>query len=184
MSHHESPIRQQWVQNTDYYTQITEDVCRPIESKPNLKWLAAFGLSFLVLCLLIGTVTWTIWEGIGAWGLNKTVGWAFDITNFVFWVGIGHAGTLISAVLLLFRQAWRNSINRATEAMTIFCGDVCRIVPYYSHGASLVRSMDVSYAEYPWFSLGQLQLASSLGCICDFNLFQCLISLLVSRDDA
>jgi molybdopterin-containing oxidoreductase family membrane subunit len=62
----------------------------------------------------------TLWEGIGMWGLNKTVGWAWDITNFVWWVGIGHAGTLISAVLLLFRQKWRTSINRAAEAMTIF----------------------------------------------------------------
>ena len=62
----------------------------------------------------------TVWYGIGEWGLNKTVNWAWDITNFVWWVGIGHAGTLISAVLLLFRQKWRSSINRAAEAMTIF----------------------------------------------------------------
>jgi Ni/Fe-hydrogenase subunit HybB-like protein len=61
-----------------------------------------------------------LWHGIGLWGLNKTVGWAWDITNFVWWVGIGHAGTLISAILLLFRQRWRMSINRAAEAMTIF----------------------------------------------------------------
>ena len=61
-----------------------------------------------------------LWHGVGMWGLNKTVGWAWDITNFVWWVGIGHAGTLISAILLLFRQRWRMSINRAAEAMTIF----------------------------------------------------------------
>jgi hypothetical protein len=58
--------------------------------------------------------------GVGVWGLNNPVGWAFDITNFVFWVGIGHAGTLISAILFLFRQKWRTSINRFAEAMTIF----------------------------------------------------------------
>jgi Ni/Fe-hydrogenase subunit HybB-like protein len=63
---------------------------------------------------------YTISTGIGTWGLNKTVGWAWDITNFVWWVGIGHAGTLISAVLLLFRQRWRMAINRSAEAMTIF----------------------------------------------------------------
>ena len=63
---------------------------------------------------------WLFWEGIGVWGLNVPVGWAWDITNFVFWVGIGHAGTLISAILLLFRQKWRTSINRAAEAMTLF----------------------------------------------------------------
>ena len=65
-------------------------------------------------------VSWLFWEGIGIWGLNVPVGWAWDITNFVFWVGIGHAGTLISAILFLFRQKWRTSINRAAEAMTIF----------------------------------------------------------------
>jgi molybdopterin-containing oxidoreductase family membrane subunit len=66
------------------------------------------------------SVGWLVWEGIGVWGLNQPVGWAFDITNFVFWIGIGHAGTLISAILFLFRQKWRTSINRAAEAMTIF----------------------------------------------------------------
>ncbi len=152
MSHHESPIRQQWVQNTDYYTQITEDVCRPIEAKPNLKWLAAFGLSFLVLCLFVGAVAWTIWEGIGAWGLNKTVGWAFDITNFVFWVGIGHAGTLISAVLLLFRQAWRNSINRATEAMTIFAVICAGMFPIIHMGR-------------PWLGLWFLPMPNTRGSL-------------------
>ncbi len=120
MSHHESPIRQKWVTNTETYTQITEDITRPIESKPNILWLIVTGFSGLVMLMGFGMIGWTIWKGIGVWGLNKTVGWAFDITNFVFWVGIGHAGTLISAVLMLFRQKWRNSINRSSEAMTIF----------------------------------------------------------------
>jgi molybdopterin-containing oxidoreductase family membrane subunit len=70
--------------------------------------------------LYVVAVSWTIFKGIGVWGLQKTVNWAWDITNFVWWVGIGHAGTLISAVLLLFRQKWRTGINRAAEAMTIF----------------------------------------------------------------
>ena len=65
-------------------------------------------------------MAYTIGTGIGVWGLNKTVNWAWDITNFVWWIGIGHAGTLISAVLLLFRQKWRMAINRSAEAMTIF----------------------------------------------------------------
>ena len=74
-----------------------------------------------LLALAFGVaVGYQIATGIGTWGLNRTVGWGFDITNFVFWVGIGHAGTLISAVLLLFRQKWRTSINRSAEAMTIF----------------------------------------------------------------
>jgi molybdopterin-containing oxidoreductase family membrane subunit len=83
-------------------------------------WFLAFLTAVSVLGLGSIAILATLWEGIGMWGLNKTVGWAWDITNFVWWVGIGHAGTLISAVLLLFRQKWRTSINRAAEAMTIF----------------------------------------------------------------
>lgn len=120
MSHAASPIRQKWVTNTDTYAQITNDIARPIEAKINLLWLGATAFSAVVMVIGFGLIGLTFWSGIGEWGLNMTVGWAFDITNFVFWVGIGHAGTLISAVLLLFRQPWRNSINRASEAMTIF----------------------------------------------------------------
>jgi molybdopterin-containing oxidoreductase family membrane subunit len=83
-------------------------------------WWLFFIPSLALLGLLGVAVSWLFWEGIGIWGLNVPVGWAWDITNFVFWVGIGHAGTLISAILFLFRQTWRTSINRAAEAMTIF----------------------------------------------------------------
>ena len=77
-----------------------------------LIWLA-------VSAVLILVTRGQIMTGIGVWGLNRTVGWALDITNFVFWVGIGHAGTLISAILFLFRQKWRTAVNRSAEAMTI-----------------------------------------------------------------
>ncbi len=99
---------------------VTEDVCRQVEGAPSKSWMLGFSIS--VGALLVGgyAVFTLLWDGIGVWGLNKTVGWAWDITNFVWWVGIGHAGTLISAILLLFRQRWRMSINRAAEAMTIF----------------------------------------------------------------
>jgi len=113
-------LQEKWVRDTDTYGQITDDICRPIEAAPNMLWLGVTGLSAAIMTLGFLLIGWTFWEGIGVWGLNTQVGWAFDITNFVFWVGIGHAGTLISAVLLLFRQKWRNSINRASEAMTIF----------------------------------------------------------------
>ena len=99
---------------------VTEDICRQVEAKPSKLWLMAFGISAVTLLIGLIAVVTTLWNGIGMWGLNKTVGWAWDITNFVWWVGIGHAGTLISAVLLLFRQKWRMAINRASEAMTIF----------------------------------------------------------------
>ncbi len=101
-------------------TDVTRDVCLPLERRPTFYWWAAFvpALAALGLGLVAGAYELSV--GIGTWGLNRTVGWAFDITNFVFWVGIGHAGTLISAVLLLLRQKWRTSINRSAEAMTIF----------------------------------------------------------------
>jgi Ni/Fe-hydrogenase subunit HybB-like protein len=99
---------------------ITEAVARPLESRTPRGWWLAFGVSLALLSLLGISVAWLFWEGIGVWGLNNPVGWAFDITNFVFWVGIGHAGTLISAILFLFRQKWRTSINRSAEAMTLF----------------------------------------------------------------
>jgi len=99
---------------------ITTAVATPAEQATPLAWWFFFIPSLGMLGLLGLAVGWLVWEGIGVWGLNQPVGWAFDITNFVFWIGIGHAGTLISAVLFLFRQKWRTSINRAAEAMTIF----------------------------------------------------------------
>jgi molybdopterin-containing oxidoreductase family membrane subunit len=86
------------------------------------------------------------------WGLNKTVGWAWDITNFVWWVGIGHAGTLISAVLLLFRQRWRMAINRSAEAMTIFSVIQAGLFPII-HGSSMVSVLGTSNSKSIWFSL-------------------------------
>ncbi len=120
-SHNESIIREPLITGNDItYAKITNDILVPVENKPNKAWWIGFTLAALGALLWVFSVSYTFWTGIGAWGLNKTVGWAWDITDFVWWVGIGHAGTLISAVLLLFRQNWRNSINRSAEAMTIF----------------------------------------------------------------
>src|SRR5476651_742368 len=120
-SHNESIIREPLITGKDItYAKITNDVLFPVENRPNKAWWIGFTVASLGACLWVFAVSWTFWYGIGSWGLNKTVGWAWDITGFVWWVGIGHAGTLISAVLLLFRQNWRNSINRSAEAMTIF----------------------------------------------------------------
>jgi len=86
---------------------------------PRIWWLG-FGLSFLGLGVFVVAVSWLLYRGVGIWGINRPVMWGFAITNFVWWIGIGHAGTLISAFLLLMRQQWRTSINRFAEAMTIF----------------------------------------------------------------
>jgi Ni/Fe-hydrogenase subunit HybB-like protein len=99
---------------------ITEAVVKPIEGPPPRGWYIFFAFSLALLLLLVASVGWLVWKGTGVWGLNNPVGWGWAIVNFVFWVGIGHAGTLISAVLFLFRQKWRTSINRFSEAMTIF----------------------------------------------------------------
>jgi molybdopterin-containing oxidoreductase family membrane subunit len=118
--HYESPIREPLILDDKSLHDITQDVARPIEGTANKWWWALFLVSLLAFLWGAGCMVYTIGTGIGVWGLNKTVGWAWDITNFVWWVGIGHAGTLSSAVLLLFRQKWRLSINRSAEAMTIF----------------------------------------------------------------
>lgn len=115
-----SPVRKPLITGGKTVHDVTEDICKQVEGKPTRGWIMAFTAAVLTLGVGFLAVAATLWEGIGMWGLNKTVGWAWDITNFVWWVGIGHAGTLISAVLLLFRQKWRMAINRAAEAMTIF----------------------------------------------------------------
>jgi Ni/Fe-hydrogenase subunit HybB-like protein len=99
---------------------VTREVLSALDARPTAIWWV--GMAISVSALLLGTIaiTYEIATGIGTWGLNRTVGWAFDITNFVFWIGIGHAGTLISAILFLLRQRWRTSVNRAAEAMTLF----------------------------------------------------------------
>ena len=102
------------------FKSLTDAVAAPLERKTPLGWWLLFLPSVSMLGLLGVAVAWLFWEGIGIWGLNNPVGWGWAIVNFVFWVGIGHAGTLISAILFLFRQTWRTSINRSAEAMTIF----------------------------------------------------------------
>lgn len=109
---------------------VTERVCTIAESpKPPLAWYVAISISGSATLMLFGLIGYLLTTGIGVWGNNAPVFWAWDIVNFVFWVGIGHAGTLISAILFLFRQNWRTSINRAAEAMTIFAVVCAGIFP-------------------------------------------------------
>jgi molybdopterin-containing oxidoreductase family membrane subunit len=132
-----SPVREPLITGNKTYEDVTRDISKPIEGKPGKYWY--LGLSIAVSALLVGLLATfiTIWYGIGTWGLNKTVGWGFSITTFVWWIGIGHAGTFISAILLLFRQRWRTSINRAAEAMTIFAVMCAAIFPLIHMGRIL-----------------------------------------------
>ena len=114
--------------------QVTRDICAAMEARPSALWWVGFLAALCLLGVGVTAVTYEITHGIGVWGLNRTVGWAFDITDFVFWIGIGHAGTLISAILFLFRQRWRTSVNRAAEAMTIFAVMCAGIFPIIHMG--------------------------------------------------
>jgi len=132
-------LRPPLIEGNKSIAQVTHDVCAPMEARPTPLWWAALLASFSLLVLGAAAIGYQITVGVGTWGLNRTVGWAFDITNFVFWIGIGHAGTLISAILFLFRQRWRTSVNRAAEAMTIFAVMCAGIFP-------------VIHTGRPWFA--------------------------------
>jgi Ni/Fe-hydrogenase subunit HybB-like protein len=138
-------LRPDWVEGSPSLRQISDDIARPLEGLPGLGWFICVACSLTALAIGAGCVTYQIATGIGTWGLNKSVGWAFDITNFVFWIGIGHAGTLISAILLLFRQKWRMSINRSAEAMTIFAVQCAALFPLIHMGRPWVAFWVLPY---------------------------------------
>ena len=117
---YESELREPLVSGDKNYHQVTVDIIGPVEAKPTRGWYVGLTIALILLAFGVYSVYREVVYGIGEWNLNRTVGWGWDITNFVWWIGIGHAGTLISAILLLFRQGWRTGVNRAAEAMTIF----------------------------------------------------------------
>lgn len=122
------------VDSRSSFAEIDNTVLAPTERKPSKKWLTAFLLANIALVIGAVCVGYTLYYGIGMWGNNNPVGWGFDIINFVFWIGIGHAGTLISAILFLFRQKWRTAIARFAEAMTIFAVMTAGIFPVLHTG--------------------------------------------------
>src|SRR5580692_9168108 len=138
---YESFVREPLVDGNKDYHQISEDIISPIERKPGRMWYVGFFFSVMLLGFGIFSVSWSVYWGLGTWGVNRTVGWGWDITNFVWWIGIGHAGTLISAILLLLRQRWRTGVNRAAEAMTIFAVMCAGIFP----------ALHVGRAWYDWW---------------------------------
>jgi len=100
---------------------ITDKIVSIVLRRPvTLGWVGGFAFFFGLLNMMLFAMAYLFFRGVGIWGINIPVGWGFAIVNFVWWVGIGHAGTLISAILLLLKQGWRNSINRFAEAMTLF----------------------------------------------------------------
>lgn len=105
-----------------------------LKESVSIRWLLGFAVAFALMQGIFATVAMLFAFGVGIWGINIPVGWGFDIINFVWWIGIGHAGTLISAILLLFRQDWRTSINRFAEAMTLFAVACAALFPILHMG--------------------------------------------------
>jgi Ni/Fe-hydrogenase subunit HybB-like protein len=131
------------------FTSISEKVGDIVTEPVRKGWLFATAVAFILLQLLLMTITNLLFVGIGVWGVNVPHGWGFDIINFVWWIGIGHAGTLISAILLLLHQKWRNSINRFAEAMTIFAVLCAGLFPMFHMGR-------------PWYFFWLLPLPNSM----------------------
>lgn len=130
-------VHDNWIAPGHTYESITDMVSRviltPLRKTPTA-WIVGIGISFTLLTLYIYCLGFLFIAGVGTWGINVPVAWGFDIINFVWWIGIGHAGTLISAILLLFKQDWRNSINRFAEAMTLFAVACAGVYPLVHTG--------------------------------------------------
>ena len=123
MQNEETPL----ITGNQTFTSITERISSITEHKTPKMWFVLFGAASSLALIMFSLIGYLVWDGIGVWGVQNPVGWGWAIVNFVFWVGIGHAGTLISAVLFLFRQKWRTSINRFAEAMTLFAV-ICALI--------------------------------------------------------
>lgn len=137
---HEPPL----ITGNQTFRSVTEKISAIAERKVSPLWYAAVTISGGLTLLLLVSIGYLVWEGIGVWGVNNPVGWGWAIINFVFWVGIGHAGTLISAILFLLRQKWRTSINRFAEAMTLMAVSCALIFP-----AIHVGRIWVAYFMFP-----------------------------------
>jgi Ni/Fe-hydrogenase subunit HybB-like protein len=117
----EDPKKAPVIEPGHSFASVTDDISSIVLKRPiTLGWVGGFFIAFMAMQGLLFGMTYLFAKGVGIWGVNIPVGWGFAIVNFVWWIGIGHAGTLISAILMLLRQSWRNSINRFAEAMTLF----------------------------------------------------------------
>ncbi len=122
------------IEGNKTYKQISDDIAGPVEENPRKGWLVLFTLAGLWFSFFLSVIGYMAYTGMGTWGLNNTIAWGTEITTFVFWIGIGHAGTLISAILFLFRQKWRTGIARAAEAMTVFAVMTAGLFPIFHTG--------------------------------------------------
>ena len=145
---YESQLREPLVDGNKDYHQVTEDIIKPIEMKPKPPLVYRFLYQCWRCCFGCIVSYHEVTYGIGQWNLNKTIGWGWDITNFVWWVGIGHAGTLISAILLLFRQGWRTGGEPCCGSHDHLRGYVRRPVPDLAHGPCVDGLFRSSLSQY------------------------------------
>jgi molybdopterin-containing oxidoreductase family membrane subunit len=127
-------IRGPLVEGNKTYAEVTRDVMAPMEAKPAAWWYIGLIISTLLLIYGAISIYITVTKGIGTWGVNNTVAWGWEIINFVWWIGIGHAGTAFSIFLLILRQRWRTSINRSAEAMTVLAVMCAALFPLLHMG--------------------------------------------------
>jgi molybdopterin-containing oxidoreductase family membrane subunit len=147
----DQPRRPLVIEEGHTFASVTDQISAiTLSGKMPKQWFLGFTIAFLLVMGLFYTVTLLVVEGVGLWGVNIPVGWGFDILNFVWWVGIGHAGTLISAILLLLRQQWRTSINRFAEAMTLFAVACAVLYPTFHTGR-------------PWFDYWLMPYPNTMG---------------------
>src|SRR6202020_3501677 len=130
---------------------VTEKISAIVLTRPATNgWFVGFGVAFMLTMMMLFAIGYLVLKGIGIWGVTIPIGWGFAIVNFVWWIGIGHAGTLISAILLLLKQTWRNSINRFAEAMTLFAVACAGMFPLLHMGR-------------PWLAYWMFPYPSSMG---------------------
>ena len=133
------------------FDSVTDTITDAVLKRPiGLGWLAGLAIGMTLLAILGMAVTYLFLRGVGIWGIDIPVAWGFAIINFVWWIGIGHAGTLISAILLLFKQTWRNSINRFAEAMTLFAVACAGMFPLLHMGRPWLGVLDVPVSQLRW----------------------------------
>jgi Ni/Fe-hydrogenase subunit HybB-like protein len=124
-----------WIEPGHSYASVTDKISSVVLTRPlGIGWLLGFAFLFSIVMVLNLAIGWLITKGVGIWGINIPIGWGFAIVNFVWWIGIGHAGTLISAILYLLNQKWRTSINRFAEAMTLFAVACAGLFPLIHTG--------------------------------------------------
>ncbi len=152
------------------FSTVTEKISNIVLKRPiSLGWIFGFLIMFSLTNMLALALGYLFIKGTGIWGINIPVGWGFAIVNFVWWIGIGHAGTLISAILCLLRQSWRNSINRFAEAMTLVRRGLRRHFPACPHRTSVARLLAVSVSQHHEL-LAELSQPAGVGRVRGFDL--------------